>query len=64
MANPMRTESNGTFSVKKVIENIRPHHDPHFTKTSLIAVENTHNMCGGRILPLEWIDEVMSCHAS
>lgn len=26
--------------------------------TSLVCVENTHNMAGGRVLPLGWLDEV------
>jgi len=31
---------------------IRPD-DPHFPRTAMLAVENTHNFYGGRVLPLE-----------
>lgn len=29
----------------------------HEPKTTLAIVENTHNVCGGRTLPLEWLDK-------
>lgn len=32
-----------------------PLHEP---KTKLVIVENTHNLCGGRVIPLEWMDEL------
>ena len=35
--------------------------DDHYPNTGLICVENTHNMCGGRVVPQDWIDEVLSC---
>ena len=31
--------------------------------TSLIVVENTHNMCGGKALPMKWLDEVNTAKA-
>lgn len=32
--------------------------DCHEPKTSLVIVENTHNICGGKVLPLQWLDEL------
>ena len=32
--------------------------DPHEAWTALMCIENTHNKCGGKVLPLEWIREV------
>lgn len=32
--------------------------DDHFPITRLIALENTHNRCGGRVLPVEYMDAV------
>jgi threonine aldolase len=56
-ANIIPNEPDGTYSIEKVIENIRPD-DIHNTRTSLICVENTHNRCGGRALPQKWLDEL------
>ena len=27
-------------------------------KTTLVAIENTHNKCGGRALPLDWLEKL------
>ena len=32
--------------------------DPHFPITTLVAIENTHNKCGGRTLPMSWLKEL------
>jgi threonine aldolase len=32
--------------------------DPQFALPELVCLENTHNRCGGRLLPLEYISEV------
>ena len=31
--------------------------------TSLICVENTHKYCGGKVIPLEWLDDVSDVHS-
>ncbi|KAG7387794.1 putative low-specificity L-threonine aldolase 1 [Phytophthora pseudosyringae] len=37
--------------------------DPHYPRTRLVAIENTHNTCGGRVLPLSYIRDVEQfCH--
>ena len=47
----------GLFSAKAVEATLRPS-DPHFPKPQLVCVENTHNRSGGRIFPLETIQEI------
>lgn len=32
--------------------------DPHLPISSLVCIENSHNKCGGRTLPLEWIEKL------
>ncbi|KAF5306875.1 hypothetical protein FQA39_LY00105 [Lamprigera yunnana] len=48
----------GTFSLDMVKERIRINTDFHEPSTALIIIENTHNMCGGKVLPLEWVDNI------
>ncbi|MEO1636343.1 MAG: low-specificity L-threonine aldolase [Cyanobacteria bacterium J06631_9] len=47
----------GVFSAAAVEQTLRPQ-DPHFPKTRLVCVENTHNRSGGRIFPLKTIREI------
>ncbi|MGB3768070.1 MAG: low-specificity L-threonine aldolase [Phormidesmis sp.] len=47
----------GVFSAAAVEQALRPQ-DPHFPRTRLVCVENTHNRSGGRIFPLETIQEI------
>ncbi|XP_018319023.1 probable low-specificity L-threonine aldolase 2 [Agrilus planipennis] len=54
----IKNESNGTFSLKELEAKIRINPDCHEPETALIVVENTHNMCGGKVLPLEWLEKV------
>ncbi|XP_050443738.1 uncharacterized protein LOC126847498 [Adelges cooleyi] len=49
----------GTFDLSYLQEKLRPQGpDPHEPYTSLVCVENTHNFCGGTVLPLEWLDQL------
>jgi len=57
LANAIKTQPDGTFSIEEVKRSFRPQGD-HFTKSSLICIENTHMASGGRALPQDWIDEV------
>jgi len=50
----------GVFTPEQVTAAIRPD-DPHFARTRLVCVENTHNLRGGRIWPLEAIRAVARC---
>lgn len=61
----VRNLANGTLDMKELSEKLRPESpDPHEPYTSLVCIENTHNYCGGTVLPIEWIDQVtkiMTC---
>jgi threonine aldolase len=47
----------GVFGGADVEAVVRPA-DPHFPRTRLVCIENTHNRGGGKIWPLERIEEV------
>lgn len=47
----------GVFSAAALEQSLRPL-DPHFPRSQLVCVENTHNRSGGRIFPLETIQEI------
>ncbi|GLV34955.1 uncharacterized protein CBL_09435 [Carabus blaptoides fortunei] len=53
-----KNKPDGTFDLDELKSRIRMHPDVHEPITSLIVVENTHNMCGGKVLPLPWLDQV------
>ena len=48
---------NGMVPIDILEKNIKPD-DPHFPRTKLLWLENTHNQSGGKILPLDYIREV------
>lgn len=53
---PIKNKPDGTFC----LENFQRHfhgRDVHEVITTMAVVENTHNMCGGKVIPLEWLDE-------
>lgn len=47
----------GTLAIPAISNAIRSD-DPHYPRTRLVAIENTHNTCGGRILPLSYLRQV------
>ncbi|GBP40548.1 Probable low-specificity L-threonine aldolase 2 [Eumeta japonica] len=47
----------GTFDIKELENHVRGT-DIHEPITMMLAVENTHNACGGRVIPLDWLDKV------
>ncbi|TVQ25721.1 MAG: low-specificity L-threonine aldolase [Leptolyngbya sp. DLM2.Bin15] len=51
------TGQQGIFSAQDVISVLRPA-DPHFPRTRLVCLENTHNRGGGRIFPLSNIQAI------
>ncbi|CAH2106786.1 unnamed protein product [Euphydryas editha] len=53
----IQNKPDGTFDLKELESRIRGT-DIHEPITSLVAIENTHNYCGGKVLPLEWIDNL------
>lgn len=46
----------GTFSLDAFRLKIRGN-DVHEPKTALAIVENTQNVCGGKVIPLDWLNE-------
>ncbi len=48
---------NGILTWKQVSAALRPK-GPHNAPTTLVALENTHNMAGGNVYPQETIDEI------
>ncbi|XP_066966504.1 uncharacterized protein [Macrobrachium rosenbergii] len=53
------TASDGTFNSQEILSRFRDA-DVHCPKSALVCIENTHNVCGGKVLPCHWIDEVGS----
>ncbi|MGI6697420.1 MAG: low-specificity L-threonine aldolase [Clostridiales bacterium] len=51
------TETEGVMDARVVEQRIRSE-NIHYPKTSLICVENTHNMAGGRVVPLSAMKEI------
>lgn len=56
LARPVPAE-NGILNWKQVCEAIRPL-SPHWAPTGCVAIENTHNMAGGTVYPVETIREI------
>jgi len=54
---PVKTFSDGTLDLDEVKRKIRNHSDYHQSISTLLCLENTHNRCGGRVLPLEWTNK-------
>ncbi|RZC35739.1 low-specificity L-threonine aldolase 2, partial [Asbolus verrucosus] len=54
----IKNNDDGTFSLDELRDHIRKNPDVHEPYTSLVIIENTHNMCGGKVLPLDWIEKV------
>ncbi len=51
----VRNRADGTLDLDEVEEAIRGENE-HFPVTKLLCLENTHNRCGGRVLPLDYVD--------
>lgn len=54
---PLQNIQDGTFDIQQVQDAIRDD-DIHEPNTSLITIENTHNACGGKVLPLSFLDSI------
>jgi threonine aldolase len=50
-------QADGTLDLDQIEGAIRPD-NPHMPRTRLICLENTHNRCGGAVLPPEYCDAV------
>lgn len=58
--NVIPNNEDGTYSLDELRLRIRGDDPIHEPKTTLAIVENTHNICGGKVVPLEWIDKLAS----
>jgi threonine aldolase len=47
----------GTMDLDKIVSSIRSP-NIHFPVTDLICIENTHHVCGGRVLPLSYVNDL------
>ena len=56
LARPVSAED-GILSWEQIREQVRPPH-AHFAPTGLVELENTHNMAGGTVYPVEVIGEI------
>ncbi len=54
---PVRNQPDGTLDLAEVEAAIRPE-NVHFPTTRLITIENTHNQCGGMVLPLSYMSQL------
>jgi len=50
--------ADGSFSMSSVLSAIRDDDDIHEPATALVCTENTHNVCGGKIVPLSFMKEL------
>ena len=51
----LRNLPDGTLDLDEIVAAIRDPNNPHFPKSRLITVENTHNRCGGTPLTVEYM---------
>lgn len=51
-------DENGYMQSGEIRDNYRLDDDDHYAKTTLLCLENTHNMLGGVTLPASYIDQV------
>jgi len=49
--------ANGILTWDRIRGEVKPL-SPHFAPTGLIAIENTHNMAGGTVTPVDVVDEI------
>lgn len=55
---PIKNYADGTLKIEDIRRAIRPGNNPHHPHTKLIALENTHNACGGYAISSHYIDTV------
>ncbi|XP_016949756.1 uncharacterized protein LOC108024364 [Drosophila biarmipes] len=53
----VKNAQDGTFSLQELRRRIRDD-DCHEPATALVVVEQTHNICGGKVVPLAFLDEL------
>jgi threonine aldolase len=54
----LRNQPDGTLDLDEIVAAIRDPNNPHFPKSRLITLENTHNRCGGSPLSVDYMHSV------
>ncbi|XP_055959479.1 uncharacterized protein LOC126832293 [Patella vulgata] len=54
----VHNKADGTFDLDEASGIIRNKDDIHQPSTALICLENTHNKCGGKVLPISFLEQV------
>ncbi|XP_055618486.1 uncharacterized protein LOC129763442 [Toxorhynchites rutilus septentrionalis] len=57
LLNTIKNQPDGSFDLSELQKKFRGY-DVHEPQTALVLVENTHNMCGGKVLQLQWLDDL------
>ncbi|XP_062536510.1 uncharacterized protein LOC134205345 [Armigeres subalbatus] len=57
LLNNIKNKTDGTFCLAELRNKFRGY-DVHEPNTELVLIENTHNICGGKVLPLQWIEDL------
>uniref|UniRef100_A0A182QXQ8 Aromatic amino acid beta-eliminating lyase/threonine aldolase domain-containing protein n=1 Tax=Anopheles farauti TaxID=69004 RepID=A0A182QXQ8_9DIPT len=57
LLNTIHNNPDGTFCLNELVRKFRGF-DVHEPDTTLVMVENTHNICGGKVLPLDWLEKL------
>ena len=55
---PIPNTADGTLPLSEIKQMIRDDSDVHCCRTAAVCIENTQNVCGGRVLPLAYVDEL------
>lgn len=59
MYEPLATRSDGCLALADIEQALAmDFQDPQFAPPALLCLENTHNRCGGTVLPLAYLDEL------
>ncbi|OWR44790.1 hypothetical protein KGM_215050 [Danaus plexippus plexippus] len=53
----IQNKPDGTFDLEELEKRFQGS-DIHSPITSMVAIENTHNVCGGKVVPLEWMEQL------
>ena len=51
----LRNQPDGTLDLNEVVAALRDPSNPHFPRSKMVTVENTHNRCGGAPLSVEYM---------
>jgi threonine aldolase len=54
----LKNREDGTLALEDIRAAIRTVSDDHFPVTKVVALENTQNKCGGKVLPVDYVREV------